>query len=1500
MRPALVHRPNGFRPRWAVRTALLLGILFAASGVADAGASRTVRFQHVSQDDGLSESFVLSIVQDRQGYMWFGTQAGLNRFDGRDFTVFSHDPADPRSISDESVRTLIEDRSGVLWVGTDAGGLSRYDAASQTFTNYRHDPEDPSSISGNRIRVLYEDHEGVLWIGTDGTGLDRFDRESETFERFQHDPSVPDSLSGNHVWNILHHSDDSLWVATDGGLSRFSADRRSFTHFRHDPEDPASISDSRSRVLYEDEENALWIGTETGGLNRFDRDTGSFERFVHDPDDVSSISANRINTIFQDDAGVLWIGTVKGLNAWNPATGNFDRYLHDPNDRYSLSHDTVLSMFQDRGKIIWIGTYDGLNLWNPATRTVLHYREDAGDPQSLNQNAVTSFAEDRAGGIWIGTFGGGLNVLDRATDRFRHLRNDPDDDTSLSSDRVMTMRVDSGGVLWVGTLDAGLNRYDENSESFNRYRHDPEDPTSLSNDGVSYVLESSNGDLWVGTFGGGLNRFDRSTRQFTHYRSNPDDPTTISNDRILVLFEDSAGDIWVGTYGGGLNHFDPDTGTFTRFEAEPDRFDGLSGGEINMIQEDSRGDLWVGVRSGGLNRWQRSDREAGKVSFQRFTQLDGLPSSTIYSGVWDRAGHLWLGSGRGLSRLDVESLTFKNYDTGHGLQSNEFNLSAGLRASDGQIFFGGVNGFNSFNPDELRTNQRPPQVVITRLLGLNDPVDLSGAGVDREPVELSYEDRLVGFEFAALDYAAPENNRFMYKLEGLDEDWIDAGTRHQVTYTNLPAGNYTFRVRAANNDGIWSVRDARLDLRLNPPPWRTWWAYTLYALVLVAASAYWINARRTQKKAERKYTEKLWRIWTRWSEAQRIASIGNWEWNIATNELWWSNGFYRLLQMNPHASGVTYKSFLKRVHPDDRRTVKRAITRALQGQEPSSMDHRIILPDGTERVMQVRAEVIRDEQRRPVRMAGTVYDVTERKKTEDNIKHRADYQALLARLSSELIKAQTDDIDGQLRDSLEFVATSYGLDAISVWWFTADNENLKPTHRWTHMDDKPPEPVAQASIPWISAEILASKLIVVDDVEQLPPSGAPDQQVLRKRGVKSFLIVPLLIEEKLRGACAFVMYREKRRWSVETVAELRLLAENLAGAIALSRAMSKIKHLKNKLQEENVYLREEVRLAYGFDEIIGEDPGLKRCLRAVEKVAPTDVTTLILGETGTGKELIARAIHKLSGRHDKPMICVNCPTLPANLIESELFGHEKGAFTGAQSQRLGRFELADTGTLFLDEVGELPLELQGKLLRVLQTGEFQRIGGTETLHADVRLIAATNRDLQDAVERNEFRADLYYRINSFPITLPALRDRKGDIPLLAEHFVHKHAGRVRKKVDAISAEMVKELLSYEWPGNVRELESIIERALISAEDNSVLTLPGPLRLIATLHQSESTLSIHDGVADLSSVERSHIISVLEQTQWKISGSGGAAALLGIPSSTLRSKMKRLAIVRRTP
>ena len=1482
---------------WCTSIGLIALVVTSVSSVASASESRSLRFQHLTRDDGLSQSFVYAILQDQDGFMWFGTQDGLNRYDGFEFKVFVHQPEDPLSISDESTRTMILDSSGTLWAGTDAGGLSRFNRASETFTNYLHDPSNPQSIANNRVRVIYEDSRGEFWVGTDGSGLDRFDRDAETFEHFGHDPDNPASLAGAHVWSILETSDGDLLIGTDGGLSKLDVESGTFTNFRYYPADSATIRGNLIRAIYEDANRDLWIGTESQGVSRLSNETGEFEHFLNDPDDPSSIGANRINSFFQDSDGVLWIATRDGLSAWNPTSRSFENYSNDPSDKYSLSHNNVSSIFQDRGGVLWVGTYNGLNLWNQTSRAIAHYRNSLNDDASLSENTVLAFAESHDGSILVGSYGGGISKLDRDSDNFQRIRHQPGDESSLSSDLIMSLLVDSEGIVWAGTRSSGLDRYDSSNNTFQHFRHASDDSSSISSDGITFIFEDSRNILWIGTFGGGVNRFDRDTQTFSRFQHSGDDPKSLSDDRVLTMFEDSLGELWFGTYGGGLNQMDPSTGVFTSYRADPDRFDGLSGDEIYMITEDAIGDFWIGVKGRGLNRWKLSDRQYGTERFQRFSTQDGLPSATIIGGLWDRKGHLWLSTGRGVSKLDIGKLEFTNFDTSHGLQDDEFNVGASFGASDGRLYFGGVNGFNAFYPEQVTGGGQPPQIAITKFLSLNSMQQLDESPRSEGIKQLGHHENVIGFEFSALDYAAPQKNRFMYQLEGIDRSWVDAGTKHEVTYTNLPAGDYVFRVKGSNNNDVWSEQDATFEFTMLPAPWRTWWAYAAYLLASIGlvVTAFKIHTRIVQQADDLKFAAELGVIQGRLTDAQRMANIGNWEWHFHPHYLWWSDQIYRLFQIQDTAP-LAYSDYLDRVHPADREFVDDVIQKAISTGQEYSVDYRILRSDGATRIVHEQGKTTFDENAKPFGMTGTLHDITERKEAEDGFRRRAEFQELLATLSTELIQAQPSKVEKQINDGLTSIGTRFQLDAINFWWFSGDPENMRPAHNWVRApNSNPAAGLQRAQIPWVVDELTANRAIVVNDIDNLPEAAAIDERIFRKRGVKSLLVFPLQVEERIEGVGTFSVLGEKRSWSDSTIAELRLVAESLAGAIARAHKMARIEHLKNELQQENHYLREKVKLAHGFDEIVGEDSGLRQCLMAVEKVAPTDVTTLVLGETGTGKELIARAIHKLSARSDKPMVSVNCPALPENLIESELFGHEKGAFTGAEARRHGRFEMAHTGTLFLDEIGELPLDLQGKLLRVLQTGEFQRIGGTKTLIADVRLIAATNRDLKQSIARGEFRADLYYRICNFPISLPALRERKGDIPLLAEHFVHKHAGRLGKDIDALSARMVKELVEHTWPGNIRELESVIERALISAEDKKILELPVKLRAPANPSLSRSEVEVIS--ADLSSVERNHIISVLEGTNWKISGSGGAAAILGLPSSTLRSKMKRHGIER---
>lgn len=518
--------------------------------------------------------------------------------------------------------------------------------------------------------------------------------------------------------------------------------------------------------------------------------------------------------------------------------------------------------------------------------------------------------------------------------------------------------------------------------------------------------------------------------------------------------------------------------------------------------------------------------------------------------------------------------------------------------------------------------------------------------------------------------------------------------------------------------------------------------------------------------------------------------------------------------------------------------------------------------------------------------------------TKAKLERRDQFQVLVANISSRLVKVPNDKADEEFRDCLAETCRYFGAERSFIFDLNRETDKAELAYFYSAAGNPFGKDIALSRFPEYVQRIKDGKDVIIDDASALPEEMRKDRDSLEKVGIKSLLVLPLTLENDVVGGMTMGRIYEQRNWSDQDVIEVRVLAELFTSFMLrvksrreLDQALQDLKHATERLEAENVYLREEVELSHGFDDIIGKSPAVLRSLQQVEQVAPTKATVLVFGETGTGKELIARALHELSDRKDRPLVKVNCAALPANLVESELFGYEKGAFTGAETAKRGRFDLADESTLFLDEIGEIPIELQAKLLRVLQEGEFERLGGSETVKVDVRLVVATNRDLAEAVAEGSFRSDLYYRINTFPIMLPSLRDRGDDIQLLAEHFVRLHSPRLGRDIEEISAEMIRQLREYAWPGNVRELEGIVQRALISSQ-GPVLTLAEPL-----IKEADPPRIIGTTIADLKLVERDHIVSVLESTNWKISGHSGAASQLGIPPSTLRSKMKKLSIER---
>jgi len=559
-------------------------------------------------------------------------------------------------------------------------------------------------------------------------------------------------------------------------------------------------------------------------------------------------------------------------------------------------------------------------------------------------------------------------------------------------------------------------------------------------------------------------------------------------------------------------------------------------------------------------------------------------------------------------------------------------------------------------------------------------------------------------------------------------------------------------------------------------------------------------------------------------------------------------------------------------------------------------------PDGEERAIKISLTgIVQDGKLR--RMWGAETNVIDIRETRAALARRQQFQELVAAVSSRFVMMGPEGDDQVMQDCLREMSQYIGADRATLFWLDSENQIAEVLYSWSEAFDPVTESVDATGFPDVVKRLKNAEVIAIDDVEYCQDVGSELLTTLSNRGVKSAIILPFVVDGEMVGIVSIGHLRSKRKWTEQDIADLRVFAELYANFLfrlksrrALDDALVSLRRATDRLEAENVYLREEIEVTHGFDEIVAECSSMLRCLHLVDKVADTMTPVLVLGETGTGKELIARAIHDHSGRRDRPLVKVNCAALPADLIESELFGYEEGAFTGATSARPGRFEIADGSTLFLDEIGDIPIRLQSKLLRVLQEGEFDRLGGTETIRVDVRIIAATNHDLVAAVKNGEFRSDLLYRINTFPIELPALRYRGDDIQLLAEHFVKVHSKLLGRNVSAISSRMMHQLREYSWPGNVRELESVIQRALITWS-GPVLELADPLISGSVLVDDDSPRVLSTTIADLRVVEREHIVSVLEETGWKISGTKGAAARLGIPPSTLRSKMKKLAIAR---
>lgn len=829
---------------------LLFGALLIVFGLPASGYSlpQDLRFEKISIEHGLSQASVLCMLQDSKGFMWLGTYDGLNRYDGNRITVYTNHLGDPHTLSDNGIRSLCEDRSGLLWVGTSNGGLNVYDRSHDTFNHFVNRPGVPKSLSSNEVRVVYEDRRGNIWVGT-ANGLNRFDRETRTFTRFLCPRDNTNAHEGRNIQAIIEGVDGRLFLGTENGLYILDSKTDRVTDYLHRSGDLAWLGGQSVNCLLM-EDRVLWIGLDADGLYRVDLETGQWDH---------PLQSEIVFSLFIDSRGILWVGTKKGLgrrlDAGTTRTGrrasDFHFYTHNELDPGSLSQNEVHSFCEDQSGILWIGTYsDGVNKLNPIKQAFAVIRHEPWNPDSLSGNHVVSIFEDRQGFLWVGTYNSGLNRVDRKTGICTHFPQDVFHTKGVPGGSVQSVLEDRHGALWIGTQRSGLWKLDNLTGSFVQYLHDPGDPESLSMNNIYFLFEDNDGYLWVGTSRRGLNRLDTKTGKFKRYLHDPDNENSLSNNRIRSIYQCSQGYLWIGT-NRGLNRFDRKTENFRHWEYDARNPHSISHNRVTPILEDINGALWVGTDM-GLNRFNPQTE-----IFTRYTTEHGLEDDTIQGLLMDEKGHMWMSTYKGITQLDPETGWIRNYNIEDGLQGTEFWMNACYKSRSGEMFFGGLKGLNAFFAPEIKTNRHKPPVVVTGFKIMNKPAKLLKNITETDKILLSYKDLFFSFEFAVLDYYNPDKNRCAYKLEGFDQDWVDVGKARSATYTNLDQGAFTFRVRGANNDGVWNENGVSVDIFITPPYWKTWW-FRLAVLIVVILLVFGFFSFRTRSlRAQKNRLDRL-------------------------------------------------------------------------------------------------------------------------------------------------------------------------------------------------------------------------------------------------------------------------------------------------------------------------------------------------------------------------------------------------------------------------------------------------------------------------------------------------------------------------------------------------------------------------------------------------------------------------------------------------------------------
>ena len=988
------RRADGLLERYdEVMLHVLLVLLFCGSTPAAAHDPLTLRFSHINARQGLSENTVTAITQDRTGFLWFGTQNGLNRYDGFRLQVFSErSPAAP-GLAEDFINALLVDSRGLLWIATFSGGLNRYDPGSGAFHAYLDDdPELPVGITS-----LAEDGDGRVWAGTANEGLMIVDPASDRI--FHYSQPTSGWLPSNRITAVHARTAGAMLVGTsDRGVFELTpiADT-----FETRPLDLSGLDTPNVTALLEASDGTIWIGTATQGIVRFTADGAAIHN-RHDPANPDSLASNAIQAIYQDPAQRIWIGTAFGLDRF--VDGAFEHHRHQLANRFTLPFNEVLSVFQDRTGTLWVGTGGGGVSRHAASSEGFRIAQHVpGDPATMAHNVVWGIATG-AGATWVGTFEGGITAFheDGRVSQFNH-RPDAVSGRDLSNNDVRAIEVGPDGAVWAGTKN-GLNRIDPETGSVTQY-HSRSTP-GLRHDYIRSLLTDTAGNLWVGTYGGGLHRM-RDGVVVDHYHHVADQPTSLSDDRIYVLLEDSSGRLWVGTHGGGLNLLE-DAG-FRHFRHDPDDPKTIPSDRVLALAEGDEGELWVGT-SNGLGRL---DAATGEV--RRIGAAEGLPNEVIYGLLPGPDGKLWMSTNHGIIGFDPVSADFVHYPLNNLLYNTEFNGGSYDRDGD-RLYFGGVEGLVSFRPSDLPAEPSDPVPTLTGLELFNEEVRPGTGMLDRpmerlDRLQLNHDQNMITLRFAALDVPDSRRVRFQYRMDGYDNRWLDTGYANpSATYTGLPSGDFRFRLRAAYGSAGWAPQEARLDLTIRPAPWRSPAAYAVYAAVVLLTVTAFTRSRMRRVAEQRAAQEKIRESEERLSLSLWASGDVLWDWDLSRGFLYRSTG-KRIGQERAQEQCRRVSDLQQYIHPDDFTDVSKAMNACLAGTTPAyEMAYRA--RTGRDRWLWVlaRGQVVeRDAKGAPLRMSGTTKNIEAIKQQELELKRlNRELDAIVAERTEQLRKRSED------------------------------------------------------------------------------------------------------------------------------------------------------------------------------------------------------------------------------------------------------------------------------------------------------------------------------------------------------------------------------------------------------------------------------------------------------------------------------------------------------------